>query len=210
MKPAGKDAVISMCDRTGNMVRPWAEAGYECWCVDVQHSIRRERIEKFGDGLIHFVWGDCRSFRLPKAATGRIKIGFGFTPCTHLSVSGARDHETKAGWLLADALQLFDSVEVAFTFGGFPYMMENPVGRLSSFRRKPDFYFQPWQYGDLWTKKTCLWVGNGFVMPVPQHTTPPPGVEQSIWLAPPSDDRADIRSETPPGFARAVFAANNP
>ena len=29
--------VISCFDLTGNMVRPWAEAGYLCYCVDVQH-----------------------------------------------------------------------------------------------------------------------------------------------------------------------------
>ena len=45
------DIVISLCDLTGHMVLPWAEAGYECWCVDVQHSIRKERVE----GLLHFV-----------------------------------------------------------------------------------------------------------------------------------------------------------
>jgi hypothetical protein len=110
--------------------------------------------------------------------------------------------------MLADALQLFDSVEVAFTFGGFPYMLENPVGRLSSHRRKPDYIFQPWQYGDLWTKKTCLWTGNGFRMPAPIHNEQPAGVTEKIWLASPSDDRADFRSETPPGFAKAVFEAN--
>lgn len=156
-----KDVVISLCDRTGNMVRPWAEAGYECFCVDIQHSIRRDRSETVGRGLVHFVWGDCRSWRMPATALNRVAIGFGFTPCTHLSSSGARDHKKKAGWMLADAIQLFDSAEVAFSFGGFPYMMENPVGRLSTHRRKPDYTFQPWQYGDLWFKKTCLWTGGG-------------------------------------------------
>ena len=29
--------VISCFDLTGNMVRPWAEAGYLCYCVDIQH-----------------------------------------------------------------------------------------------------------------------------------------------------------------------------
>ena len=32
--------VISLCDLTGNMVAPWAEAGYTTICVDIQHSIR--------------------------------------------------------------------------------------------------------------------------------------------------------------------------
>lgn len=191
------------------MVRPWANAGYECWCVDIQHSIRKDRDEAVGSGVIHFVWGGCRSWRLPVSARNRVAIGFGFTPCTHLAVSGARDHQAKGGWLLADALQLFDSVEVAFSFGGFPYMLENPVGRLSSFRRKPNYTFQPWQYGDDYTKLTCIWAGNEFRMPLPTRTTPPPEVAQKIWLMPPSEERANLRSETPPGFAKAVFEANN-
>lgn len=204
-----KDVVISLCDRTGNMVKPWAEAGFECWCVDTQHSIRRDRTEDVGAGKIHFVWGDVRSWRLPVFARGRVAIGFGFTPCTHLSSSGARDHKKKCGWLLADAVQLFDSVEVAFTFGGFPYMMENPVGRLSTHRRKWDFKFQPWEYGDLWFKETCLWVGGGFVMPPKKNDTAPAGTVEKIWKMAPSDDRADMRSETPPNFARAVFDSNS-
>lgn len=35
--------VLSMCDRTGNMVRLWADAGFECWCVDTGHSIRKDK-----------------------------------------------------------------------------------------------------------------------------------------------------------------------
>src|SRR4051812_15570921 len=44
---AGKGSVLSLCDRTGNMVRPWADAGFECFCVDVRH----ERGEHFRDGI---------------------------------------------------------------------------------------------------------------------------------------------------------------
>lgn len=38
-----KKAIISLCDRTGNMVIPWAENGYTCICVDIQNSIRATR-----------------------------------------------------------------------------------------------------------------------------------------------------------------------
>lgn len=214
-----KNVVISFCDKTGNMVRPWAEAGYDCWCIDVQHSIRRDKVETVSlvknspypsdYGFIHFVWGDVRSWRLPEFLRDRVAIIFAFPPCTHLSSSGARDHQKKSGWMLADALQVFDSCEVAASFSGAPYMMENPVGRLSTHRRKPDYSFQPWQYGDKWTKQTALWTGGGFVMPQPEFTEPPEGTTEKIWLMAPSDERADMRSETPPGFARAVFEANS-
>ena len=88
-------------------------------------------------------------------------------------------------------------------------MIENPVGKFSDHMSEPDHYFQPWQYDDLWTKKTCLWTGGGFVMPTPINSAPPEGVTQKIWKMAPSDDRADARSETPPGFARAVFDSNH-
>jgi hypothetical protein len=44
--------VISLCDRTGNMVEPWAEAGYDCYCYDIEHKIRvpDDRIHKAAPG----------------------------------------------------------------------------------------------------------------------------------------------------------------
>lgn len=169
--------VISLCDRTGNMVRPWAESGCECWCVDLQHSIRRDKHEHVGDGLIHFVWGDARSWRLPEAARGRVVHLFAFPPCPHLTCTAARDFQKKGGWMLADAVQTFDSCEVVASFCGAPYMIENPAtSRLNTHRRKPDFKFHPWEYAgylpdiekDNTMKFTGLWVGGGFVMPPPE------------------------------------------
>lgn len=187
------------------MASPWADAGYECWCVDVQHSIRRERVE----GNIHFVWGDIRTWCPPAEVGGRIAFLACFPPCTHVTVAGARDFRTKGTGLLRDSLELFAACEHAAKWSGAPYMIENPVGKFSDHMGKPDFIFQPWEYGDLWTKKTCLWVGNGFRLPPPIHKTQPEGVTAKIWLMPPSEERADLRSETPPGFAQAVFEANH-
>lgn len=200
--------VISLCDLSGIMVKPWAEAGCECFCVDIQHSIRKPRAEAIADGLINYVWGDIRTWKPPQETRGRIVAVFGFPPCTDVSVSGARDFSTKGLARLVDALTLFNACEVAGAWSGAPYMIENPVGILSSHVRKPDASFHPWNYGDLWTKKTCLWTGNGFVMPAFQFQEPPDGITQAIWLATPGPERANFRSQTPPGFARAVFAAN--
>ena len=41
--------VVSLFDYTGNMVRPWAEAGHHCTIVDVQHE-REGMIEHFESG----------------------------------------------------------------------------------------------------------------------------------------------------------------
>jgi hypothetical protein len=205
-------AVISLADKTGNMVQDWAAAGCECYCVDIQHSIRRVRTVKVGAGLIHYVWGDLRSWWPPR----RPAIGFAFTPCTDLAVSGSRDFETKGWARLRDAVDLFETARFAFRWAGCPYSLENPVGRLSTIVGEPCFIFHPCDYGDPYTKATCLWTGNGFVMPAriepgdmfAEATAVEPTEGSKMHRVPPGADRQNIRSATPRGFARAVFEAN--
>lgn len=199
-----KDVAIFLYHRSGVLARIWAAAGYTCYCVDVQHSIRRPRVE----GRIHYVWGDCRTWIPPEDITDRIAFFTAEPPCTHVTVSGARDFRTKGTAMLRDSLEMFSAAYSAAHWSGAPFRIENPVGKFSDHMLPPDHTFQPWEYGDPWTKKTCLWVGNGYVMPPKTHSVPPPGTTNKIWLMPPSEERANLRSETPPGFARAEFLAN--
>lgn len=199
-----KDAAIFLCSKTANMAEPWAAAGVECYCVDVQHSIRRE----MADGKVHFVWGDARSWRPPEDLN--IIFVAAFPPCTHVAVSGARDFEKKGGNMLRDALETFEACRMAGAWSGAPYMVENPVGVLSGLPHigKPDHYFDPCDYGDPWTKKTALWTGNAFRMPEKRRVEPVEGSKMHTMA--PGEERADRRSETPKGFANAVFWANAP
>lgn len=213
-----KQAAIFICDKSGIMAEPWAEAGVTCFCVDIQHSIRatkakRHTVKSLGAGVIHFLYGDARSWKpttFDKSFFSVYEIIFVscFPVCTNLAGSGAQDWQQKGLAMLTDGLMLFNSCEQIAAWSGAPYCVENPVGTIPSHHRSPDHYFHPWHYGDLYSKKTCLWTGNGFVMPPPLHTVAPEGVTQKIWLTPPSDERQDIRSETPRGFARAVFKSN--
>ena len=93
-------------------------------------------------------------------------------------------------------------------------MLENPVSTISSYWRKPDHTFHPWEFtsfeaADNYTKKTCLWTGGGFAMPQPSPALMNAKPDDRIHKSPPSDERADFRSATPMGFARAVFEANH-
>jgi hypothetical protein len=176
--------------------------------VDIQHSIRRERVE----GLVHYVWGDARSWLPPSRPIAFMGC---FPPCTHVAGSGARDFKTKGLMMLADALTIFNACQLACAYSGAPYFIENPVGVLSSHVRKPDYTFDPCEYAgyaddpqaESYTKKTHIWTGGGFVMPTPRAVTPTLG--SLMHRMPPTDDRADLRSATPSGFARAVFQANH-
>lgn len=205
-------AAIFLCDKTGIAARPWAASGIECWCVDIDHSIRRDRHE----GNINFVWGDVRSWAPPPGR--RIVFVGAFPPCTHVAVSGARDFAKKRGLMLRDALETFEATRQAIAWCGAPGFVENPVGVLSSIPHigKPDFWFHPSDYAgyspnseaDAYTKKTGIWAFNGFAMPVKRPVDPVHG--SIMWRLTPSDDRADQRSATPVGFSIAIFEANCP
>jgi hypothetical protein len=199
------EIVISLFDFTCTMAAPWAEAGFLCYCVDLQHPAGEHR-----EGNIVRVGADIREW-LPRYAA--VKILFAFPPCTHVAASGARWFQDKGLGSLIEALQLFDASVRLAEWTGAPYMIENPVSTVSTYWRKPDYMFDPCHYGgylippgDAYTKKTCLWTGNGFVMPKAKGATPYEG--SRMHKIPPSRHRAALRSETPAGFAQAVFEAN--
>jgi len=186
--------VLSLFDLTGNMVKPWKEAGYETLCVDIQR-----------DGTDILRW-------LPPRTDYRIV--FAFPPCTDFAVSGARWFKDKGLAGLASAIELVERARDICEWSGAPWMLENPVGTLSTYWRKPDHTFHPsdftaFELADNYTKKTCLWTGGGFVMPqraaLPGLSAP----DDRIHKAPPGPERANFRSATPMGFARAVFEANH-
>jgi hypothetical protein len=109
-----------------------------------------------------------------------------------------------------------------------PWGAENPVSVLSTIWRKSDYTFHPYEYGgyltdddrhpiypdyikprDAYPKKTCIWGGNGFVMPGKKKVDVQPGYsDQHKKLGGKSIKTKNIRSATPRGFARAVFLAN--
>jgi hypothetical protein len=204
-----RGVVLSLCDLTGNMVKPWAEAGYECLIVDIQHPVSPGDINRDWPNISR-INGDLRSWA---PWNYRPRMVFAFPPCTHLASSGARWFADKGLSPLIESLILVNRCREIAEQSGAPWMIENPVGRLATCWRKPDHTFDPCEYGgyldppgDAYTKRTCLWVGGGFVMPAPRPV--PPAEGSRMHRIPPGPDRANLRSKTPRGFARAVFEAN--
>ena len=122
-----------------------------------------------------------------------------FPPCTHLAVSGAKHFEAKR---LDGRQQMAIEFFTALADYEIPKIaIENPVGIMSTFYRKPDQYIQPWQFGHGETKKTGLWLKNLSLLKPTNIVT---GREQRIWKMGPSPDRAKFRSETYQGIADAM------
>ena len=100
------------------------------------------------------------------------------------------------------------------------WCLENPVGRLKHYIGDCNHTFQPYEYGDAYSKRTCLW--GRFNMPKPTDIVEPDMVEfvskkgvkkkmarifyESFSLPP--NERARLRSITSPGFAKAFYESN--
>ncbi len=146
---------------------------------------------------------DVRLYVPPKNVYGIIAN----PPCTHLAGSGARWWEEKGDKALLEALALVDAtmriIMICSPTLAFWYI-ENPVGRLSRFLGKPDLIYNPCDYGDPYTKKTCLW--GDFNKPKKKPVKP---VKKSpIHYMSPSKDRSELRSICPQGFAQAFYKSN--
>ena len=199
--------VVSLFDITGNMVRPWVDAGYTAYIVDIQHPPGQTSTEP----RIIRIGADIRAgFLLPGVKPEFVAA---FPPCDHLAVSGARWFKGKGLRALSLSIDLFATAAEYCESTGVPYMIENPVSTISTYWRKPDRTFSPsdftgWEPDDNYTKKTCLWVGGGFVMPQSDRAEGLGAPDNRIHTCPPGPERHNIRSATPMGFARAVFDAN--
>src|SRR5690349_13468214 len=125
-----RQAAIFVCDKSGIMARPWAEAGYVCICVDIEHSIRATKkkgyakLETIEDGgLIYYVYGDARSWKpsmFDKEFFKKYSICFVacFPVCTNLAGSGSQDWKLKGLAMLTDGLMLFNSCEQIADWSG--------------------------------------------------------------------------------------------
>lgn len=223
--------IVSLFDESGNMVRDWAIAGYSCYCFDIEND---NRVEKIGAGSIMFVKADLLDVTLyPRIIALRPRIVFGFPPCTDLAVSGAPNFAAKRGRnpnFQVEAVALCRVVETIGQACWVPWMLENPRSVLATMWRKSNFDFEPWHYGgyletwdrhprwpeyiaprDAYPKTTYIWCGGGFSMPPTQSVGIEPGYStQHKMLGGKSKKTKQIRSETPRGFAKAVFLHYNP
>lgn len=131
-----------------------------------------------------------------------------FPPCTHLAASGAKHFAAKrADGRQQEGINFFK----LFTNLDCPKIaIENPVGIMSTKYRKPDQIIQPYQFGDPYEKKTCLWL-QGLPPLIPTKIVKPPprqvlssGKTMPYWYSNCGENRAKARSKTFPGIAKAM------
>ena len=167
------------------------------------------------DGNCEFLSVDGQSHTI----NGKWDMIIAFPPCTYLTVTGNRwfnvdrygekavqrqkDREDAINFFLSFANADCDKIAI-----------ENPVGIMSSTWRKPNQIINPYEFGDPYEKKTCLWL-KGLpelkptnIVEVPPRTRFDSGKSMPAWYAEawklPKEERAKLRSKTFPGIAKAM------
>ena len=176
--------IFDLCGGSASWSKPYSDAGYDVRLIDIENG-QDVRLLRYSQGLVHGI--------------------LAAPPCTHLAGSGARWWKEKGDGALLEALSVVDAcLRVVVVHRPKWWALENPVGRLTRFLGPPRMYFDPWWFGDGWTKKTALWGEFN----VPRLTPAMPEGKNPIHHMPPSPDRSRLRSITPEGFARAFFEVN--
>lgn len=127
-------------------------------------------------------------------------------PCTYLCNSGVcwlykNGQKNEERWE-----QMRQGAEFFKKFLDYPGLIaiENPIMHkyaVEIIGRRQDQVIQPWQFGHGETKATCLWLKG---LPLLEPTNVVEGREQRLHRLPPSKDRANLRSKTYEGIAKAM------
>jgi hypothetical protein len=174
--------ILSLCDYSGVWSQPYEDDDYDVVRIDLKQG-QDVRLIEFPARHVHGV--------------------LAAPPCTVFANSGARwkrsAREMLEGLSVVDACcRIILSTRPAW------WVLENPAGKLSRYLGPPTMTFQPNEYGDTYTKRTCLW--GSFNPPVRELVEATEG--SKMHFVSPGPERAAIRSETPAGFSRAFFEAN--
>lgn len=140
-------------------------------------------------------------------------------PCTYLTVTGNRwFNEERYGDKARERKKLREeAINFFMQFVNAPcdkIAIENPVGIISTAYKKPTQIIQPYEFGEPYEKKTCLWL-KGLPCLQPTKIVQPEkrvafasGKTMSAWYAEawklPKEERARIRSKTFDGIASAM------
>jgi hypothetical protein len=228
--------IVALFDHSGYSVARWAELGAQCYCLDIKNSTKKKEFPS--GGSISWIKWDYHSPE-SKAQIKQLApaLLINFPPCTDLTVAGAKHFVTKR---LRNENFHLDALAMA-KFGSLlaqeleiPSITENPVGVLSTLWRKPDFQFDPCDYGgylpendkhpesavipprDGYKKKTCFWITGKLVIPAQRgvrylEITDSKGrkfAPQVAFLGGKSEQTKTIRALSPRGFFIAFCEAN--
>lgn len=214
--------VLVACEESQRVCISFREQGYDAFSCDIVPCSGGHPEWHIMQDVIPLLNGRC-FFKtmdgIEYSIVEKWDLIIAFPPCTYLTVTGNR-------WFNVDrygekAIQRHkdrkDAIDFFMAFANADcekIAIENPVGIMSSEWRKPNQIINPWQFGDAFEKKTCLWLkGLSELTPTNIVEIPPrkkfdSGKTMPSWYAEvwhlPKEERAKLRSKTFPGIAKAM------
>jgi|TARA_B100000315_G_C14336010_1_gene477412 site-specific DNA-cytosine methylase len=124
--------ILDLCGGTASWSQPYKDAGYDVRVITLPEQ-------------------DVREYIPPQRVYGILAA----PPCTMFSLARTRAKKPRN---FIEGLNPVDAcIRIAFTTQPKFFALENPLGLLSKWIGKPQYVFDPWWFGDPWTKKTAIW-----------------------------------------------------
>ncbi len=198
--------ILDLCGGTGSWSKPYNEAGYDVRVITLPEY-------------------DVRTYNPPENVYGILAA----PSCTEFSVLNCnaepRKRDEAAGMEIVNAcIRIINQCNPVF------WALENPRGHLRKYLGIPMINFQPWHYGDPWTKSTDIWGDFNIPQRIYQNWADVPKLNlyirpnrekpsfaylhKSAWDEIPQlqfhkpETDAEFRAMTPPGFAKSFYDAN--
>ena len=213
--------VLVACEESQRVCIAFRKHGCEAYSCDIQEpSGGHPEWHILGDALKAVDGGKITTMDGKTHDIGRWDLLIAHPPCTYLTLAGNKWFKPEFADRFPDRQkQRKEAIEFFMAFANADcerIAIENPVGIMSSEWRKPNQIINPWQFGDAFEKKTCLWLkGLPELTPTNIVEIPPrkkfdSGKSMPSWYAEawrlPKEERAKLRSKTFPGIANAMAA----
>lgn len=213
--------VLVACEESQRVCIEFRKKGHEAYSCDIIECSGGHPEWHIQENVIPLITGKT-SFLTCDNMYHRIEkwdLIIAHPPCTYLTVTANRWYNIKKYG--KSAIMRIESRELAVEF--FMYFVnancdkiaiENPIGYMSTYYRKPDQIIQPYMFGDPARKSTCLWLKGlsklhptDVVKPEIIHYKNGKGTDNP-WhmntMKLPKEERSRERSKTFPGIAKAM------
>ena len=198
--------ILIACEESQTITKEYRKLGLEAYSCDV--------LDCSGGHPEWHIKGDA----IKEAYSGKYDLMIAHPPCTYLAVSGNRwlynKDKTKNKERWKNRELALDFVRELMNAPIKKIAIENPISCISSQIRKPDQIIQPYMFGDVATKTTCLWIKNlpklipTNIVSKGERTYFKSGKSHPKWyadcLSKNKQERQRLRSKTVIGIARAI------
>lgn len=211
--------VLVACEESQTVCKAFRDRGFYAFSCDIQECsggfpewhIQDNALSLLNGG--EFITQDCFSHYVKKW-----DLIIAHPPCTFLSNVGNRWYNIEKYGFKAMKRRYDQEIAKDF-FMKFVYAncekiaIENPVGVMSTYYRKPDQIIEPYQFGEPYSKRTCLWLKNlpliqpSNIVDKGEYIVFKSGKRMPKWYADAAKnpkERSKIRSKTFKGIAEAM------